>query len=52
MPCFFKSISTFAFGQREIMPFLESLFFNLSREHHSDLCANQIATTHPGKNQF
>ncbi len=25
-PCFFKTISTFALGQREILPFLESLF--------------------------
>lgn len=25
-PCFFKCISTFALGQREILPFLESLF--------------------------
>ncbi|MDO8367791.1 MAG: hypothetical protein Q7T20_13400 [Saprospiraceae bacterium] len=48
MPCFFKTISTFAFGQREILSFLESLF-NLSREHHSKLCANHLPPS-PGKN--
>ncbi len=48
MPCFFKTISTFATGQREILPFLESLF-NLSREHSTPTLRKPFATNPPQK---
>jgi hypothetical protein len=48
MPCFFKSIFTFAFGQREKLPF-SGFFFALLSGYYSVLSANQITTLLPEK---